>query len=380
MNSENLMKNNKKPRLLSTVAAILLTAICSAGMPFATNTYVAIGLVAVCSVFLVAVSRRKVSTVAALFLLIGTFATEAGMTVVAIILSMIVGTGVFARLIEKTRSHLLWFVPVASFCAAAVVTRDITLSLLSLGFALPALALAITFSKGEGRATSICATSAAILGGVAAITLVALYQLTGSLDLKPLYQLSVELRASVAEMLGEFQVQLPDGQITTLLSELDAQNIASTLVSLFPALLIISCNAVAFFAQKILFMMTFRAGEKEKLTPKVLALALSPFAGVVFILSFFISTLAATSSDNAMLYTVCQNLFYIFIPGLAISGVMMKLAKISHERRGAWIILPFLILLFLDIGSAVLLAAGLGAYYSIANPLAALLRSDSDEN
>ena len=379
MNSENLMTNNK-PKPISVVAAVILTALCSVGMPFATNTYVAIGLSAICSVFLVAVSRRKISTVAVLLFLIGAFATDAGMMVVAIILSMIVGTGVFARLIEKTRSHLLWFVPVAGFCVAAVVTKEIPLSFLSLGFALPALALAITFSKGEGRTTSICATSAAILGGVACVALVSLYQMTGSLDPKPLYQISLDLRASIAELLGDFQVQLADGQIVSLLSELDAQNIASTLVSLFPAFLIISCNAIAFFAQKILFMLTFRAGETEKLTPRVLALALSPFAGAVFILSFLISTLTANSLDNALVYTVCQNIFYIFIPGLAISGVMMKLAKISHERRGAWIILPFLILLFLDIGSAVLLAAGLGAYYSIANPLAALLRSDSDEN
>lgn len=364
---------------LSVALSVILLFACSLGLPFLHIQAVAVGIVAVCSVFLIAAAARKVATVGLLILLIGFFGTS-GISATALVLTMIVGTGVLARLLEKCRSPFLWAIPIVAFALVAIITRDLLSSAYALCYALPALALYLSFSKGASRVGAICLTSTAVFVSVAAFVLAFLYKSTGSLDPAPLYDFSMEIREQLAKMLMELQIQLPEGDVAPFLTELDAQNIASLAVSLFPALLIISCNAVAFFAQKLLFLLVQRAGEIEKLNSRMLALIMSPYAGAIFILSFFISTLAAMSSDYALINTVCQNIFLIFIPGLAVSGVMIKLAKITHTRRGAWIIIPFAFLAFFNVGSAVLLAAGLGAYYSIANPLSEFLRSRADRN
>ena len=379
MNSEKTTPSGSKSPI-PIVAAVAVLIACSLGLPFATNEYVAIGLIALCSVFLLFVAQRKIATGALIFLLIGLSPTEYGFTVSAVVLSIIVGTALMARMLEKYRSPFLWIIPIASFGAAMLINRSVTFSLLALSFVLPALALYLSFSKGESRVASICLTSAGIFVFFTVFVGALLYYHTGTVDIAHVAQILDATREALGNVLAEFQLELYDGSVETLFSELEAQNLASAVVSLFPAFIIVACNAIAFFAQRILFVLVHRAGETDKLTNKMLALIRSPYAGALFILSFFISTLAAMSSDNALVYTVCQNLFFIFSPGLAASGIMLKLARIAQQRRGAWVVIAFMLMLFVNVGAAVLLAAGLGAYYSIADPLSAFFRSKTDQS
>ena len=210
---------------------------------------------------------------------------------------------------------------------------------------------------------------------VSAVVIAGVLVSGNELDPSKFKEYSEALRASVSEYLLDSELTGANGETVAIFTEREAKNIAAAMVSLLPAFIIIGANTVAFFSQKLLYLMSLRSGEERRFTGEMVALILSPTAGVAFIGSFIISTLTALSSDYALMTTVLDNLFIILLPGLAISGIMFKAAKIAHTRRGSWIIVPFAILAFINISSAILLAAGMGAYYSIANPLSAYLRS-----
>ena len=59
---------------------------------------------------------------------------------------------------------------------------------------------------------------------------------------------------------------------------------------------------------------------------------------------------------------------------------MFQLAKIARFRKGVWMVVLFVLLAFVNVGIAVLLAACTGAYYSIAAPVYAYLNSKKDDD
>ena len=359
-----------------------MSVACSLGIPFAASYPIVAGvLVALCSAFMVITSEKRVSTVLLLVLIISLFFTEEGISLVAILLALVVGCGVFARALEKLRSPFLWVIPVASFAIAAVVTKNILLSALSLGFALPALALSYTFRKKTARVGAICLISGAFMIGAVFFLVADVYFATGTVSLSYFEEIFEFYRNAFAEILVQFETIDPKTNVTEpLFTALEAKNLASEIVSLFPAFFVIACNAAAYFSQKLMYILVRREGEEHKFEDRMIALIMSPYAGVTFIVSFFVMLGASMSVDHALAYTVSENIFYIFIPGLAASGIMFQLAKIARFRRGAWVIVPFVILAFVNISWALLLAAGVGAYYSIANPVHAFLNSRKDDD
>ena len=371
--NENIKNQNKKGNL-STVLLIIVSAACSFGLPFVDNKIVAGALLLMTAAFLIATSERRVSTVLLLVAVISLFFTEEGVTLVALMLSLVVGCGAFARVLEKLSSSFLWAIPVAAFAVSALVTKSALMPMLALGFALPSLALKLSFSKKYTRAAGICLVSGAFMIGAVIFLLADVYIATGSISLE-FFEESAELyRRSFTDLLMQFEAVNPaTGEAEVLFSELDAKNIASEMVSLFPAFFVIMCNAGAWVSQKLMYLLVKREGELHKFEDKMIALILSPMAGITFVASFVLMMTA--SADQALVYTVSENIFCIFVPGLAISGIMFQLAKISRLRRGAWVIIPFAILAFVNIALALVLAACLGAYYSIAAPVYQFINS-----
>lgn len=377
----NLNLKNKPGGKLSAVILILMSSVCAFGLPFTYNNFiVSAALLGVTAVFLIAAAERRVSTALLLISIVSLFSTAEGITVVAIALSLIVGCGVFARALEKLRSPFLWAIPVGAFILSAVVNKNIVVSLLALGFSLPAAALSYSFTKKHARVGAICLASFAFIAGFTVFLLADIYVATGSISLSFFEETAELYRVSFTEILSQFVIMNPETSLSEpLFTPMEARNIASEIVSLFPAFFVIMSNIAAYLSQKLLYSLVRREGELHKFEDKMIALILSPFAGATFVLSFFVMIFASLSADHALAYTVSENIFYIFIPGLAASGIMFQLAKIAHLRRGAWIIIPFVILAFVNIAVAILLAAGLGAYYSIASPVYAYLHSHNND-
>ena len=367
--NQNVNNKNKKGAL-SSVLLIIISAACAFGLPFVGNPWVAVALVAITAAFLIATAERRVPVVLLLGATVLMFFTEEGIALVAAALSLVVGCGVLARALDKLGSPFLWAIPVAAFATSALITKSALIPMLALGFALPALALKISFSKKFARVGGICLISGAYMIGAVIFLLADVYNATGILSLSFFEEGAEFYRQSFTDVLLQFEVADPkDGSIVPLFTALEAKNLASERVSLFPAFFVIICNAAAWISQKIMYSLVKREGEMHKLEDKMVAMIMSPFAGATFAISFIVMVIASASSDHALAYTVSENLFYIFIPGLAISGIMFQLAKIARMGRGAWMVVPFVILAIVNVAMACILAACLGAYYSIAAPI-----------
>lgn len=370
-----------KRRSLPSAILVIVSALCSLGLAFVGNPIVAGVLVAVSSAFLVVTSERKPLTVIALFGLISFFFTEEGISLVAVALAMIVGCGVFARALEKLRSPFLWVIPVASFIIGALITRNLLIASLSLVFVLPSAAIWLSFSKKHSRVGAICLISGAYMIFFAAFVLADVYVATGGISIDVFKEGAEFYRESFAKMLMEFEIMDVKTELMhPIFTPMEAKNLANEIVSLFPAFFVIGCNAAAYFSQKLMYVLVRREGEESKFEDKMIALIMSPYAGATFVISFMVMVGASMSVDHALAYTVSANIFYIFIPGLAASGIMFQLAKIARFRKGVWMVVLFVLLAFVNVGIAVLLAACTGAYYSIAAPVYAYLNSKKDDD
>lgn len=376
----NSQISNKKKAVPSAVL-IVLAALCSLGLAFVGNPIVAAVLVALTSAFLIVTAERKPATVLLLFGLISFFFNEEGISLVALLLSMVVGCSALAKAFDKLRSPLLWGIPVVAFVISAIVTGDLLISSVSLGFLLPAAALVITFKKKYARVGAICLISGAYMIFFAAFVLADIYVATGGISLSVFEEGAEYYRQSFADVIMQLELMDVTTEMTTpIFTPMQAQNLANEIVSLFPAFFVIFCNAMAYFSQKNMYALVRRDGDESRFEDKMIAIILSPFAGATFLISFFVMLFSSTSSDHALVCTVAENIFYIFIPGLAMSGIMFQIAKIARFRRGIWVVVIFVILTFFNAGAALLLAACTGAYYSIAAPVYEFLNSKKDND
>ncbi len=372
------IKNTKAAERIRLAVAILILLALSIGMPFSSYQFVTAGLLVLCGAFLLFTARKKFAVVITFFLLFGLVSTDSGFGAAAVVLSVIVGTGLSAFLFEKTRSPLVALIPLLGFAAASAITRDPLSSVISLGYLLPSAALAVGLRKLQTRVGTVCLASASILAGIGVLAFIGIWRAAGAFSLSVLKDLAAELKSSFAEMLLSIEVPISQTETQKLFSRMDAQNLASAVVSLFPALLVIFCNVLAYLSQMVHYNLITRADASEKLDGKMYV-ELSPLAGAVFILSFILSAAISSSGDAAAVVTVCENIFLILIPGLALSGFTYTLRKIAERRRGGgFTIFFFIFLLFFNVASALLFAACIGAYHSIAAPLTVYLRSKKD--
>ena len=255
---------------------------------------------------------------------------------------------------------------------ATVVTKDWFGSLFTLFFIIPAIILAQTYEKMMTRVGSLLRTSAGYGAFIALAAVFSVLYFTGEFRIEIIGEFLDSLRDSLTKVLMAAEITLVNGTTEALFSETDAYNLASGIISLLPGLTVILCCSLAYFAQNIQFAIFSYTEHEFNDLRKVFVM--SPASAVVFLISFMIYTVSVTSSSNAVLTTVCANLFLMFIPGLAFMGIMTFLSRTGAgaPRTGCSpiLILPlFVFLLFFNPTAAILMAACFGAYSAIAGPI-----------
>lgn len=357
-------------RLLPSVIVVLVSAF---AIPFVSNIYMDIAASGLCAVFLIATAKKKIPVLLMLLLLGGIFGLPGGLPMITLILALIAGTGTYSWLISYTRSPYLAIIPVFAYSVTTVITKNWFGSMLTLVFAVPALMLALSFMSKAGRLGTICRTSAAFLLTVAAAIVLSMFYFRGEFRIDVLKEYANGFTLSIADIFAEIEVELINGEIQAVFSETEAYNMALRIVTLSPAIVILFFNAISFFAQRLQFTLVRATFGEEVLTGKMLAFITSPGAGIVYILSFLISTLTSSTPLGHTVNTVCQNLFVILVPALFGMGIMYFFAKASSRRIRAvpLIVLGVIVLTFLNTQAALLLVACFGAYASIAIPLTA---------
>lgn len=363
-----------KARLAWAVIAVLVSAF---SIPFASNLYMSIASVAFCSVFLIASGKKKFLTGLLIFLLLGSFSLPTGLPAVAIILSLIVGTGAFAWLIFLTKSPYLAILPVLAYAATTIITKNWFASVACLVFSLPALVLALSLRNGTPRLETLTKTSVAFVSTAVVAVVASLLYFSGELRFDILKDIVTLLTDELTKAFASIEVQTLDGSIQTFFTPDDAYNMAHQLTSLLPAAIILGFNTITFFAQRLMFSIIRITMGDACIHPHSIPFVVGPGAGIVYTLSLTATLLTNASPVGYAINTVCQNLFIILAPPLAGMGILYLFSRIAAKkmRIGTLIILGVVALLFFSLPMVFMLLAGFGAYASVAIPLSAFLKA-----
>ena len=355
-------------RLLPSIIVVFSAAI---ALPFASVWYVGAIASSICAFFLIATAKKKVPVLLILLLLVGTFGLPSGLPMITIILALVVGTGTYSWIISYTRSPYVFIIPVLAYAIATVITQNWFGSLVTLSFAVPAVVLALCLKAKTPRLGSICRTSAAFILIGALATVLGMFYFRGEFRTDVLRGYANDFTQSIKDIFANTEMELINGETEALFTEDEAYNMASRIVTLFPAIAVIFFNGIVFFAQRLQFTLTKATFGEDSISGKEIAFVASPFAGGVYVLSFLVSTLTNSSPTGRIVNTVCQNIFVILTPALIGMGIMYFFAKMAVRRirMGPFIIIAVLALMLFNTQAALLLVSCFGAYASIAIPI-----------
>ena len=361
-------------RLLPSVIIVFVSAI---AIPFGSEPIVGAIASGMCAFFLIATAKKKVPVLLLLLLLVGTFGLPNGLPAITLILALVTGTGTYAWLISYSGSPYLAIIPVLAYSVTTVVTKNWFGSLLAAVFVIPALIMAHSFKVKAGRLSSLCRVSASFLAVIAAGVLFAMLYFLGEIRPDVIKDYVSDFSDLLTSMFSELEIELMNGQIETLFSPEDAANMASRIVTVLPAVVVLIFNVAAFFAQRLFFSLARTTMGDGEFTNEMLAFIVSPGAGIVFVLSSLISMFTNATPTGYAVDTVCQNLFIILLPPLLGMGFMYFFARMAEKRRlpGPLMIVAISLLFFINLRIALMLVACFGAYASVAVPLAAFMRS-----
>ena len=365
-------------RLLPAITVVLVAAL---SIPFASNFYVGVAGSGVCSIFIIATAKKKIPALLLLLLLFGVFGLPNGLPLITLILALVVGTGTFSWLIAYSGSPYLAIIPVLAYSATAIISKNWFGSLLALIFALPALALAHSLTAKSNRMGAICLTSGAFIITLVAAIFFSMLYFNGEIRFDVLREYSRNFTDTLKNTFMSYEVELISGAKEPLFSDVEAYNMASRIVTLFPAIAVLFFNVITFFAQHLQFTLVKATLPEDTITVKMAVFILSPGAGIVYLLSFLVSSMVDSSHLGNTVSTVCQNVFMILTPALFIMGIMYFFAKAATKRIRALplVIIGVVVLAFFNVSVALLLISCFGAYASVAIPLTAYLREKADK-
>lgn len=375
--------NKRRDDVLNIVLAIAVSFICSLSIPFSANSIVGIVTVIACSAFVIRVTSRKILTVLILLGLFSTFGLSNGLPLITILLAATVGCGAYAWLISRTESAYLAVIPALAYAISTVITKNWFGSLLTLIYIVPAILLAQTYEKMNTRVSSLLRVSLGYLSFIALAIVLSVLYFTGEFRTEIISDFLNTLRDSTVKLLSAMEVSLINGETQKLMSETDAFNYVSQIISLIPALITVLCSAMAYFAQKIQFsIFVYTEGESEFNDLRKIFI-MSPVSAVIFIVSFLVYTVTATSSSSAVAATVSSNLYLMLMPGLALMGVKCFFAnRQGSASLGCFTgLLPIMLiaLLIFAPGAAPVTAACYGAYSAIEGPVRKYLAKKKDD-
>ena len=369
-NSTNTTETRRSISPVRLIPASLIVLLCAIAIPFAFNTAMAITVSAVGSITVLLTAKKKINAGLLLLIPFCLFGISSGLPMVAIILALIVGTGTLAWLIGYTSSPYVAIIPVLAFAITTIITKNYAGALLSLIFVAPALALAFSFKRSSGRISSL-ARSGFLFSATAVIAILGcqMYFL-GEINVPEMRNFAMDFTQSLADIFSSIEIETAAGRVPYL-TEKSAYNLALQAVTLAPALAVIFFNVISFFAQKLQFSLIRLTEGEEKLTPKVRALIVSPFAGVTFLLAFVVSSLTQSTVSGYAVSTVCDNIILILMPCLIIMGFIYYVSARTFGRRklSTALLILFVLLSFLNISLALLLVACVGAYASVSLPI-----------
>lgn len=338
-----------------TILATAVCFLCALGLPLCfANEWVALVLLAVLFIYVAIAIRSPISVT---MILVATVICTmlGGFSIGAVFLALAVGTMTGAFLFTASRlPYLTVLLPVAAACLEFAFVSDLRVALLSLAFLPAAILLALATLKGAERTMAICFAEAGLVLVVLAVILVVICDAMGGLGRDAILTYIGNLRGELVNAVitvrdevlalanagADAQTKAAYDQMMAMLSNEMIADTVAQVFNLLPAIVLVICSIIAFFAQSMLNSAYYAVGLKDVLTPNARYFTMSVTAAVIYTLTFLLMIFVPYSS---MVGAVVQNLCLILMPGLCILGVQGLLVSLTRSRGGMRIFMVILI-------------------------------------
>ncbi len=335
--------------LLTLASAAVGLGLCVAGTAADGNTIVQIISVAVIillTVYLWRVTRTAKGIVPILVITgVALFYLTGSVTLTAAFCGLLfaIGEGSFL-LAVLPRKQLVWvpLIPIVAYAAALALSRDpVGAAAVLIPFP-PMVVLALgtrsSAAKEDGltRVGVICATALALGLSMVAVTIPVLYRILGTLSPEALLDFLEALRTASIEQITS--AEIPEGLAPEMVAEMEkmltyanAENTVNSVFNLLPGLFVVVNLLIAAAVQVLQHAALHAFGFGNSVTDRVRGFSMSLLSCVVFLVAYLVVFLEG-SEASTLPGTVAQNVYIIFLPGLALAG-MLRITN-SLVRKG----------------------------------------------
>lgn len=372
-----LFSNIKKRYTLFGAIAFFLSSAC---LPLCGNDWIALGVLAALSAYVIWLVRTPLPAVGLLLttVLIATLGSSLAAGAVFLSLAMGCMSGAFLLTSRRLPRWMTLLIPVLAVGASFALTRDVYLSLLSLALLPAAGLLAYATAQDRPRTSVLCFCIFGFVLALAVVVVVWIWKTTGGINRTCVLTFMEGARNSLVNyfmLQRDAALALLAGQVTDATSQEAYNQIAAAFTpemiraavleffNLLPALVTVVCSAAAFFGQMLLLSAYRAAGVEKVLTVRARTMTVSLIAAVLFIVSFVLTLFL----PNSMAYAVSQNLCLILLPLMFLTG-FSALLFMTRTSTGARVFLFLMLgaLLCCYFGGLLYMVALWGAYNRIA--------------
>ncbi len=257
----------------------------------------------------------------------------------------------------RLKQYLVLLAAPAAYSIAFAVTLDPIHAIGALVFLPPALLVGILYANNAKRGTLIAAAVGSLFALLAIGFCLLVYLDRGSLSAETILAFIEEFKSlllgEITAMFAELEMPVPTESLS---GAFDA------VLRLMPAILIIVCEVIGYFATLLALVLTKAHGD-DTVPIRTSAFIMEPVSAVVFLIAALIALFSM--SAGGVLGLTAQTLFLILAPGFALCEV---LAYVAQMRTGLRISPFFLILLIIVAGSFLpMLLAFMGAFRILRN-------------
>ena len=268
---------------------------------------------------------------------------------------------------------ILLLLPAAAFGAVALLTHNPMRALLVLLPAVLAAAAGLCLLKCVACKDAVITLAAVLVCSAAVAGLITL-AFRGELHTGLLTALADKIRAHIHASVADTVALYAEAGITLTVPELEINNLASSLINIAPGLFLALCGVCGFLLWHSLLNMLMSLGSLPRLPRHIAGFGISRTGAAVFLAATVLSLFA--SGTDSVFGAICENLCLAMSPGLALIGCSLLFAK-GRQRSclSTLIAAGLILLLFVDIFSALTLAAVFGAVTVLTS---SLLPGDND--
>lgn len=261
---------------------------------------------------------------------------------------------------SKPQHFLLLLIPAATYGVTFLLTGDPLRGLLTL---LP-LPLGVVFAVMLlrcGTFTDTVIAGAAAVALTLGVTLLLTLAATGKLTSNALSLLADGLREELIVRMTEARTLYEKAGISLAMTDVQIANSAAMWVNLIPAIFLILCSVISFCSFRIFLRVTAGFDALPHLPRRVIAMSVSAWAAVLFLVAFLLSLLVGR--DHVSFFgVVLQNLYLVLEPPLVLVGFSALAGRGGARSCLSLLILAGLVFIFCtNPGTGLTLAAFYGA-------------------